>query len=80
MIDLNLTINVYGCNDDGSDMYPGRISKRRDNNAINLLMLNNGAGYHYVLINYLNRLLGKGGCGTHSKIFCPYCFWGFDKR
>ena len=54
----NLTINVYECNDIGSDIYPRRISKKRDNNAINLLMLENGAGYHYVLIRDLNRLLG----------------------
>ena len=75
----NLTINVYGCNEDGSEIYPRRISNRRDNKAINLLMLDNGTGYHYVLIRDLNRLLGSRAQG-HTKIFCPYCCWGFDKR
>ena len=42
----NLTINIYRYNDIGSEIYPRRISNRRDNNVINLLMLNNGAGYH----------------------------------
>ena len=42
-------------------------------------MLNNGVGYHYVLIRDLNRLLGKGS-GGDSKIFCPYCCWGFVKK
>ena len=75
-----LTINVYGCSKDGGKIWPRRISKRRDNRAINLLMLNNGAGYHYNLIRHLNRLVGKGGSGTHSKIFCPYCCLGFVKK
>ena len=61
-------MNVYGCNDIGSDIYPRNVSKRRANNPINLLMLNNGAGYHYVLIRDLSRLLGKGGSGTQPKI------------
>ena len=76
----NLTINVYGCSEDGREIWPRRISKRRDNKPINLLMLENGNGYHYVLIKNLNGLLGKGGTGTQPKEFCPYCCWGFDKR
>ena len=75
-----LVINVYSCNEDGREICPRRISKRRSNDAINLLMLENGNGYHYVLIKNLNGLLGKGGTGTQPKEFCPYCCWGFDKR
>ena len=62
----NLTINVYGCNEDGNEIYPRRISNRRDNNAINLLMLENGAGYHYVLIKNLNGLLRSHADGNHT--------------
>ena len=43
-------------------------------------MLENGNGYHYVLIKNLNGLLGKGESGTHPKELCPYCCLGFDKR
>ena len=72
-----LVINVYSCNEDGREICPRRISKRRSNDAINLLMLENDNGYHYVLIKDLNKLLGSHG---HPKEFCPYCCWGFDKR
>ena len=77
----DLVINVYGCTEDGTQIWPRRISKRRDKDAINLLMLENGENYHYVLIKNLNRLLStEGGNNMHPKIFCPYCCYGFDKR
>ena len=74
----DLVINVYGCTEDGTQIWPRRISKRRDKDAINLLMLESGNDYHYVLIKNLNRLL----CFDfhHPKEFCPYCCFGFDKR
>ena len=75
----DLIINVYGCNEDGSEIYPRRISKKRGK-AINLLMLENGEAYHYVLIKNLNGLLRSHADGNHTKEFCPYCCWGFDKR
>merc|ERR1712081_32908 len=73
-----LVINVYSCNEVGRNICPRRISKRRSNDPINLLMLENDNGYHYVLIKDLNKLLGNGN--SHSREFCPYCCWGFDKR
>merc|ERR1711954_559244 len=73
-----LVINVYSCNEDGREICPRRISKRRSNDAINLLMLENDNGYHYVLIKDLNKLVGNRN--SHSREFCPYCCWGFDKR
>ena len=75
----DLIINVYGCSEDGSEIYPRRISKKRGK-AINLLMLENGEAYHYVLRKNLNGLLSKGRSGTHQKDLCPYCCHGFDKR
>ena len=43
-------------------------------------MLENGEAYHYVLIKNLNGLLRSCADGNHTKEFCPYCCWGFDKR
>ena len=74
----NYVINVYGCDQDGGNIFPRRISKRRDQKSINLLMLENGEHYHYVLIKNLNRLLGSRE-GHHTKVFCPYCCHGFKK-
>ena len=74
----DLVINVYGCSEDGTQIWPRRLSKKRDKKAINLLMLENGDNYHYVLIKNLNRLFRYDT--YHTKIFCPYCCHGFDKR
>ena len=74
----NLIINVYGCTENGKEIWPRRISKKRGKEAINLLMLEDGKRYHYVLIKSLNRLLGKGK--DNPKIFCPYCCYGFVKK
>ena len=76
----NLIINVYGCTKNGKEIWPRRISKKRGKEAINLLMLDNGKRYHYVLIKNLNKLLGKSGAVSNPKNFCPYCCHGFDKR
>ena len=74
----DLAISVYGCTEDGTKIWPRRISKRRDLEPINLLMLEQADQYHYVLIKNLNRLL----CYNYKnpKEFCPYCLYGFDKR
>ena len=76
----NLIINVYGCSENGQEIWPRRISKNRGKEAINLLMLNDGKRYHYTLIKSLSRLLGKSSAVSNSKIFCPYCCHGFVKK
>ena len=75
----DIIINVYGCTEDGRKIYPRRMSKGRDKKAINLLMIENGEGYHYVLIENLNGLLRCCADGNNTKDFCPYCCHGFDK-
>ena len=42
----NHIINVYACSKDGTNIFPRRISKRRDKEAINLLMLENASIVH----------------------------------
>merc|ERR1712081_78630 len=76
----NLVINVYGCTEDGTQIWPRRISIRRDKEVINLLMLENGDNYHYVLIKNLNRLLGKSSAVSNPKEFCllvSYLSWPY---
>ena len=64
---------------EGGQILPLRITKNRDQDPINLLVLE---GYddsnHYTLIQQFNALLQYGR--NHSKWFCPYCMHGFDKR
>ena len=60
----NLTINVYGFEE--GIVFPRRISERRGENPINLIMYDNlKEGYHYALIKNLDRLLGRGD--AHAK-------------
>ena len=75
----DLIINVYGCTEDGREIYPRRISKRRGK-AIHLLMLENREAFHYVLMKNLNRLLRSRADGNNTKEICPYCCHGFDKQ
>ena len=68
---------IYACSKDGTNIFPRRISKRRDKEAFNLLMLENDDGFHYTLITNLNALLRYN---SRAKEFFPYCCHGFDKR
>ena len=74
----NVTINVYMTDDKGKDIWPVFISKKRECDPINLLILQDGEKSHYTLIKDFNGLLGKRS--LHPKLFCPYCCHGFDKR
>ena len=56
------------------------MNKKRRGKAINLLMLENGEAYHYVLMKNLNRLLRSCADGNNTKEICPYCCHGFDKQ
>ena len=74
----NLTTNVYGCSEDGKEICPRRISNRRDNKSIYLLMLDNEMDD--VLIRDLNRLLRRPRKSNNTKIYCSYCCYRWDKR
>merc|ERR1712055_564862 len=74
----NLSINVYMTDRSGDDKWPIYISKRRDNESINLLLLSDNEKCHYTLIKNFNAFCRKSK--DHPKEFCPYCMHGFDKR
>ena len=62
-------VKVYGCDENGENIYQRRIIKRRDREPTNLLLLQNEETYHYVLITEFDRLLGSGN--EMQKKFCP---------
>merc|ERR1712055_508885 len=74
----DLSINVYMTDRTGEDKWPIYISKRRDNETINLLLLSDNEKCHYTLIKNFNAFCKKSK--EHPKEFCPYCMHGFDKR
>ena len=63
----DVTINVYMTDDKGKDIWPVFISKKRECDPINLLILQDGEKSHYTLIKNFNGLLGKGS--HNSKLF-----------
>merc|ERR1712082_520169 len=74
-----LSINVYMTDRTGEEKWHVYISKRRDNEAINLLLLSDNEKCHYTLIKNFNAFCRKPK-DKHAKEFCPYCMHGFDKR
>ena len=74
----DLSINVYMTDTNGKNIWPVYISKRRQTDPINLLMLSDGEKSHYTLIKNFNGLLNYDD--KHPKLFCPYCMHGYDKR
>ena len=76
----NVSINVYSCENKRKEVWPLKISKRRDIAPINLLLFNDKERSHYTLIKDFNRLLSQKPLGLKPKLFCYYCLHGFDKR
>ena len=68
----NITINIYQY--ERKTVLPLLISKRNQNEAINLLMLKKGNKKHYCLITHFNRLLCYD---KNDRIFCNFCLHGY---
>ena len=73
----DLPINVYMTDTNGKNIWPVYISKRRQTDSINMLLLTDGEKSHYTLIKDFNALLSYD---KNPKLFCPYCLHGYDKR
>ena len=74
----NLCINVYKTDMTPKNIWPIKISKKRDGTPINLLLLTTEEKSHYTWIKDFNRLFSYDA--HHPKEFCYYCLHGFDKR
>ena len=72
----NLAISVYTVKQGGKEVCPIYITKRRDMDPINLLLIEGDEKFHYTWIKNFNRLLSYD---TNRKLFCPYCCYGFCK-
>ena len=75
----NISIAVYRINKgNGKTVYPLYMTKRRDKDPINLLLIEGENYHHYTWIKHFNRLL-KSPKQKKTKLFCPYCCYGFRK-
>ena len=79
----DVSVSVYGWKDKTDDedgyCYPVRFSENVTAPHVQLLLLDQGANYHYFWIKNFSRLNGKLG-GNNKKIFCRYCLHGFSTR
>ncbi|EDO48021.1 predicted protein [Nematostella vectensis] len=70
------TVNVFGYN---GEVFPRRISKKRNARVINLLLISNDETNHYCWIKDMSRLLSSQiNNHQHATEFCPRClnpFW-----
>ena len=67
-----ISINVFGFED--RVVYPLRLSKRKNEQTINLLLISDGEKQHYCLIKSLSRLLSSQVSGhKESNSFCLNC-------
>ena len=76
----NLSINVYHIESEGNLVTPFLISKKRANNPINLLLIEDSKAksHHYVYIKSFSRLMIHGSKEKGSK-YCPYCLHRFSR-
>ncbi|XP_054723117.1 uncharacterized protein LOC129233064, partial [Uloborus diversus] len=74
----NLRINVFGC--DNNEVFPLCISKREDEDCINLLLITNEETQHYCLIRDMSRLVANLS-KHHPKCFiCYRCLHRFSSE
>ena len=79
----NLSINLYHIDSMGSQITPLLISKKREKNPINLLLIEDKdkEKYHYTWIKNLNGLFSHGkGRNSEGCRYCPYCLTKFSKN
>ena len=71
-------VNIYTIEADGDQINPMFITKTKDQDPINLLLIEAEENNHYAWIKNFNGLLQYDH--KHPKLFCPSCLHGFDKR
>ena len=75
----NIPICVYKVEHDVDTIYPLYITKKSGKDPINLLMIQGEEHYHFAWNKNFNALLHRPG-SENTKVFCPYCCYGFVKR
>ena len=61
-------------------IFPLYMTKRRDQDPINLLLIEGKTHCHFAWIKDFNKLLATARTGDNKynpKVFCPYCCYGF---
>jgi hypothetical protein len=72
----DISINVFAFDE---EVFPLRITKKRNVKHINLLLLSNEETQHYCWIKNMSALLNKQRKMNHKRFYCDYCLHGFTR-
>ena len=77
----NISINVFGFDDEKEYVFPLRISNKEGKNHIDILLIESNGEKRYCLIKNMSRLLLSQFSKRKSKIYvCHYCLQKFGKE
>ena len=71
----NININVFGY--ENKQFYPIYVSKQKNKDILNLLLITEDENKHYVLIKDFNRMMYNKTKHKEKKHFCMYCLQNF---
>ena len=72
----NININVFGY--ENKQFYPIYVSKQKNEDILNLLLITEDENKHYVLIKDFNRMMYNKTKHKEKKHFCMYCLQNFS--
>ena len=71
----NINIHVFGY--ENKQFYPIYVSKQKNKDILNLLLITKDENKHYVLIKNFNRMMYNKTKHKEKKHFCMYCLQNF---
>ena len=72
----NININVFGY--ENKQFYPIYVSRQKNEDILNLLLITEDENKHYVLIKDFNRMMYNKTKHKEKKHFCMYCLQNFS--
>ena len=74
----NINVNVFSY--ENKQLFPIRISKEKNEDCLNLLLITENENHHYVLIKDFNKLMYSQTKHKARKHFCMYCLQCFSSE
>ena len=72
----NINIDVFGY--ENKQLYPVYVSKQKNEDILNLLLITKDESKHYVLIKDFSRMMYNKTNHKEKKHFCLYCLQNFS--
>ena len=79
-IEAQYSINIDAFGYEGKQFFPIYVSKQKNTDELNLVLITDGEKQHYVLIKDFNQMMYNISKSHHSKHFCMYCLQHFTTK